>query len=109
MATTTALVTAPEFFAMPECILPGSTGCIQGAPEIAIEIVSSEAASRLEEKTRLYLAHGSKSVWAVFPKDRIVRIDDSEGGTKKFRNGQTLTDPALPGFSIITSALFEGL
>ena len=33
-------------------ILPGSTGVFQGAPEIAIEVVSSESAARLEDKNR---------------------------------------------------------
>jgi hypothetical protein len=63
------------------CLIPpGSTGVFQGAPEIAIEVVSSEPAARLERKIRLYL-------------------DD-----------QPLVDAAvLSGFSIPTSAIFESV
>jgi Uma2 family endonuclease len=90
-------------------IVPGSTGVFQRAPELAIEVVSSEPAARLERKIRLYLAHGSKSVWAIYPQERMVRIE-SAGGSKKFLDDQLLIDPAvLPGFSISTSAIFEGV
>jgi Uma2 family endonuclease len=71
-------------------IVPGSSGVFKGAPEVAIEVVSSEPAARLERK-------------------RMVRID-SANGTKKFLDDQPLVDPAvLPGFSIPTSAIFEGV
>jgi len=90
-------------------IVPGSIGVRQGAPELAIEVVSSESAARLEEKIELYLSHGSKSVWVVYPQERMVRIEDAAGGSKRFRHDQPLTDPILPGFSIPTSAIFEGV
>jgi Uma2 family endonuclease len=86
-----------------------SKGWIKGAPEIAIEVVSSETAARLEDKIELYVAHGSKSVWVVYPKKRVVWIFDASGGAKKFERDQLLTDPTLPGFSIPTSAIFEGV
>src|SRR5271166_2652716 len=79
-------------------IVPGSEGLFQGAPQIAIEVVSSETAARLEEKIELYLACGGRSVWAVFPEARVVRVFDVEGGSKKFERDQTLLDSALPGF-----------
>jgi Uma2 family endonuclease len=90
-------------------IVPGSAGLFQGAPELAIEVVSSETAARLEEKIELYLARGSKSVWVVFPETRVVRVFDIQGGSKKFEQDQTLEDPALPGFSALVSAVFEGV
>ena len=94
----------------PGRIGPGSKGWIRGAPEIAIEVVSSESAARLEDKVELYLSHGGKSVWVVYPQRRVVRIFDAAGGAKKFEHDQPLTDPAvLPGYSIPTSAIFEGV
>ncbi len=91
-------------------ILPGGIGVFQGAPEIAIEVVSSETAARLEEKIELYLSCGCKSVWVVYPRRRVVRVYDSDGGATKFENGQPLTDPnVLPSFSIPTSAIFDGV
>jgi Uma2 family endonuclease len=94
----------------PGRIVPGSTGWIQGAPELAIEVISFEPAARLERKIRLYLAHGSKSVWAIYPQERMVRIEDASGGSRIFLDHQPLVDPAvLPGFTIPTSAIFEGV
>jgi len=91
-------------------IAPGSTGVFQGAPALAIEVVSSESAARLEDKIELYLSHGSRSVWVVYPKKRIVRVFDPSGGAKRFEHDQPLVDPAvLPSFSIPTSAIFEGV
>ena len=40
----------------PGRLAPGSKEGIQGAPEIAIEVVSSETAARLEDKIELYLS-----------------------------------------------------
>jgi Uma2 family endonuclease len=89
---------------------PGDTGLIRGAPTLAIEVVSSETAARLEQKIELYLAHGSKSVWVVFPEQRVVRIFDSSGQSKKFEQNQTLEDSSvLPGFQVPVSAIFEGI
>jgi len=90
-------------------VSPGSEDWIQGAPEIAIEVVSSETALALERKIDLYLAHGAKSVWAVFPEYRVVRIFDAAGGSAKFEQHQTLQDPSLPGLSIPVSNIFEGI
>ena len=90
-------------------LVPGTTGVFQSAPEVAIEVVSSEPAARLERKIELYLAHGSKSVWAIYPEERMVRIEDATGGLRKFLDGQPLVDPNLPGFSVPTSAIFEGV
>jgi Uma2 family endonuclease len=86
-----------------------SKGWIQGAPEIAIEVVSSEPAARLGKKVRLYLAHGGKSVWAVYPEERVVHVFDRTRVSKIFADSEPLTDPVLPGFSIPTSAIFEGV
>jgi Uma2 family endonuclease len=94
----------------PGRIPPGSTGLIQGAPELGIEIVSSETAARLEVKIELYLAHGSKSVWIVFPESRVVRIFSADGHSRKFEQNQILEDPTvLPGFQTPVFAIFEGI
>jgi len=93
----------------PGRLSPGSTGWIQAAPELAIEVVSSEPADRLEQKIELYFAHGSKSVWVVYPKWRVIRIFDANGQSRKFEQSQTLEDPVLPGFSAPVSAIFEGI
>ena len=91
-------------------IVPGSTGVFQGAPELAIEVVSSEPAARLNDKMELYLSHGGKSVWVIYPKQRAIWIFDAPWGARGFHDDQPLIDTAvLPGFSIPTSAIFEGV
>jgi Uma2 family endonuclease len=94
----------------PGRIKPGSTDWIRGAPEIAIEVVSSEPAATLQRKVDLYLAHGGKSVWTVFPGEGVVNVVDASGRATRFTATQALEDPSvLPGFSIPVSKIFEGL
>ena len=50
------LIAGPQLSIASDRIVPGSTGCFQGAPELAIEVVSSESAARLEDKIELYLS-----------------------------------------------------
>jgi Uma2 family endonuclease len=88
---------------------PTSAGWMQAASELGIEVVSWESADRLEQKIELYFAHGSKSVWVVYPKQRVVWVFDANGQSRKFEQSQTLEDPVLPGFSTSVSAIFEGI
>jgi Uma2 family endonuclease len=82
----------------------------RGAPDLAVEVVSSEPAERLQTKIRLYFKHGSKGVWSVFPGSRIVQINHPNGHSETLEQDQILEDPdALPGFSTPVSAIFEGL
>ena len=91
-------------------IQPGTKGIIHGAPEVAIEVVSSETAANLESKIELYLAHGSKSVWVAFPEHRSIRIFDATRRSKKFEQSQMFEDPdVLQGFQVPVAAIFEGV
>ena len=86
-----------------------SKGHFQRAPDLAIEIVSSEPAARLSKKIGLYLSHGGKSVWAIYPEEQKISIH-APGGSKEFQRGDILKDPkVLPGFSAPVSAIFEGI
>jgi Uma2 family endonuclease len=81
-----------------------------GAPDLAIEVVSSETTARLRTKIRLYLKYGSKAVWVVYPDERLVEIHSASGQVTILEQGQILEDPdALPGFSAPVAAIFEGL
>ena len=85
-------------------------GLFPGAPDLAIEVVSSETADRLQTKIRLYFKHGSKSVWAVFPGSRTIQINHPNGRIDTLEQDQILEDPAaLPGFSVPVAQVFEGL
>jgi len=83
-------------------------GPFEGAPDLAIEVVSSEPAARLSKKIGLYLSHGGKSVWAIYPEEQKISIH-APGGSKEFPRRQMLEDPVLPGFSAPVSAIFEGI
>jgi Uma2 family endonuclease len=84
------------------------TDLLDGAPEIAIEVISSKSAARLSRKISLYLSHGGKSVWTVFPDEQKVWIH-TQGRAAQFERSETLEDPALPGFHPPVAALFKGL
>lgn len=93
-----------------ERIVPGGKGLIQGAPDLAIEVVSSETASDLQGKIRMYLKHGSKAVWLLYSEHRMVQVYGAGGAITVLEEGQVLQDQdVLPGFSTPISAIFEGL
>jgi Uma2 family endonuclease len=79
----------------------------QGAPEIAIEVVSpTDTAKHLKRKVHAYLKGGAKSVWIVYPEPRSVEVY-SAGAIHELTEGGSITDPLLPGFSSPVAAFFE--
>jgi Uma2 family endonuclease len=79
----------------------------QGAPELAIEVVSpSDTAKHLKRKVDAYLEAGSKSVWIVYPEARSVMIHTADS-VRELKGDQPITDPLLPGFSTPVAAFFE--
>ena len=84
-----------------------SKGWIQGAPELAIEIVSPVArATHLKHKVNMYLSNGSASVWLVYILDRSVMVHTSVS-IRELRGEEMIEDATLPGFSGPVSAFFE--
>jgi Uma2 family endonuclease len=93
-----------------ERVKRGLQDLLRGAPDLAIEVVSSETAARLRTKVRLYLKHGSKAVWAVYPEERTLDIHSPNRQVITLEQDQVLEDhDTLPGFSTPVSAIFEGL
>jgi Uma2 family endonuclease len=85
-------------------------GPFQGAPILAIEIVSSDPADHLMHKVRAYLTHGARSVWLVYPADRVVVVNYPDGTSRTYASGQTISDPELlPGFELTLDSAFDGL
>lgn len=82
---------------------------IQGAPALAIEVVSpTDLAEGLTQKVKQYLAAGAKSVWVFYPKTRDVQVFQSDGGSFVRREHDTLEDhDLLPGFSLDLKSVFE--
>ncbi|MBI3694355.1 MAG: Uma2 family endonuclease [Acidobacteria bacterium] len=88
---------------------PAEEGIYQGAPALAVEVVSSESAAELERKVESYLAHGSRAVLVLYPDARTVRVYDPSGASRLLRGDQVLQIEWLPGFSAPVAGFFEGL
>ncbi len=82
---------------------------IQGAPALAIEVVSpTDLAEELTQKVKQYLAAGSKAVWVFYPKTREVQVYRAGGGFLVRHEPETLEEPGvLPGFSLDLKVVFE--
>jgi Uma2 family endonuclease len=82
---------------------------IQGAPALAIDIVSpNDLAEELTQKVKQYLAAGAKAVWVFYPKAREVQVFRADGGSLVRREHETLEDPdILPGFSLDMKSVFD--
>ena len=80
----------------------------EGAPELAIEIVSpSDSAEDLEIKVRQYLQAGAHQVWVLYPKSQDVHVYSPGGSLKVLESHETLEGGStLPGFAVKVSDLF---
>lgn len=82
----------------------------QGAPDLAIEVVSSDEAAHLWRKVRNYLRFGSRAVWVVYPEQKTVHLYRPGGIALVLEIGQTLEEPdLLPGFQLPVASVFEGV
>jgi Uma2 family endonuclease len=83
-------------------------GWLQGAPDIAIEVLSpGNSAEDIELKISQYLAAGAKLIWIVSPKARQVSIYRADGSGTLLREPASLTgEPVLPGFAVPLVDLF---
>lgn len=80
----------------------------QGAPDLAIEVISPTNTLReMERKVSDYFAAGSKRVWLVYPEEREVYIHGISGVTRRVQEDSLDDSELLPGFSVQVSKLFE--
>jgi Uma2 family endonuclease len=78
---------------------------INGAPEIAIEVVSpTDTVGGIRRKIKAYLENGAHSVW-VFYEDGSIAVHSSSQ-VRELNGEQKLEDPLLPGFSVSASTFF---
>jgi Uma2 family endonuclease len=77
---------------------PEDNDYAQGAPLLAIEIASrGNTAEQLDRKVNLYLRHGAREVWVVYPLTRsmmVFRPDNAERITGRYES------TAVPGLAI---------
>ena len=81
---------------------------IQGAPALAIEVVSpTDLAEDLTQKVKQYLAAGAKAVWVFYPKPREVQVFRADGAIFVRGESETLEEPeVLPGFALDLKSVF---
>jgi Uma2 family endonuclease len=80
---------------------------VEVCPDVAIEVISpSERTSDSMRKVDVYLGHGVREVWQVYPKTRQVLVYTAEQEVRKLGEGATLTTDLLPGFELSISKLF---
>ncbi|HXQ70934.1 MAG TPA: Uma2 family endonuclease [Pyrinomonadaceae bacterium] len=84
------------------------------APELVVEIVSPGSENRARDvkaKRRLYGKYGVQEYWIVDPENRSVTIFHLSSTTlaqiRIAKNGDEITSPLLPGFTLKVSAIFK--
>ncbi len=82
---------------------------LEGAPDLAFEVVSSETAAFMERKVNLFLAKGCRAVWIAYPIERTFWIHRAAGSIH-LREGQFVEEPdLLPGFRVALERFFDGI
>ncbi len=80
---------------------------VQGAPELAIEIVSdSDTAEYLDGRIELYLNNGAQAVWVVWPRARRMDIHQPGQPTRHLRGGILSGEIPVPQFRLDIADLF---
>jgi Uma2 family endonuclease len=81
---------------------------IQGAPEIAAEILSPSNSRRaMQRKLTQFFATGCNLAWIIDPKAQTVEVwESSTGPSRVLRGSDSLETPLLPGFTILIAKLF---
>lgn len=81
----------------------------EGAPDIAIEIVSpNDATVDTRQRIDEYLAAGARLIWIIFPMFKTIEVHHLDLTATTLRTTDTLDGgDVLPGFSVPVSALFE--
>ena len=79
---------------------------LQGAPAIAIEVISSgDLAEDVVGKRQIYFEFGAAEVWRIYPETRHLEIYMVHSG-QLFGANDSVTTPLLPGFSVsVTESL----
>lgn len=87
----------------------GEEGWLQGAPDLAVEVVGDgQSGTQLAKKALEYLQAGGGMVWVVDPESRLVMVL-SEGRKLAILGAEDMLDGGdlLPGFSCRVAELFE--
>lgn len=84
-----------------------SSGFANYAPDLAIEVVSSEVrAMELQRKVMKYLDNGTLVVWLVYPEIKSVEIYTSAGSIRVQSHQRLSGGSVLPGFMVRVREIF---
>ena len=79
------------------------------SPELAVEVISpSESAADVDRKVELLLAHGSQTVWVIYPRTSKVQVylANRTSFSRGIHDSLSLPD-LLPGWELPVAGLFE--
>ncbi len=80
----------------------------RGSPQLPIEVHSPSNRPGLLRKIELYLRNGSKAVWVVYPKRRVVVVHDQADLIVEYRDGEEVPFPTeISDRTVKVSDLFE--
>ena len=77
-----------------------------GGPLIAIEVVTSETAEKLDEKIEQYFAAGTKAMWAVYPRTRSRVVERPESMQRLMVRDVLEAPDLVPGLRIQVADIF---
>ncbi len=85
------------------------TGYAEVAPDLVVEIVSpSDSRREVHDKAQMWLLHGVRMVWVVYPNTRTVDVYRVEGDVATLTEDGSLDGlDVLPGFACEVSTIFE--
>ncbi len=79
------------------------------APDLAIEVISpGNTSAEIQEKIDEYLAAGTKLVWIVYPKQKMIQVHRQSNVINILRETDELDgEDVLPNFRVKLSEIFE--
>lgn len=83
-------------------------GFFDGAPDLAVEVLSPSERDIVQyDKLVDYFANGSRLVWVINPKEKIVLVYHSPNAYDVLREGDMISgETVVPGFILPVSELF---
>lgn len=84
-------------------------GAVPQMPDLCVEMQSlDDTPKAMRDKAAYYLANGTRLVWLVYPKKRLVEALDPDGEFDIFAEGETVSGgDLLPGFGLAVHAILE--
>ncbi len=85
------------------------TGYAEVAPDLVVEIVSpSDSRREVHDKAQMWLLHGVRLVWVVYPDARTVDVYRAGGAVATLAEDDSLDGlDVLPGFACDVAAIFD--